>query len=218
MQEGAKGIADHYCAPGEVCGDPVSQLHKIAFEVYDSAKSMPDVGTPGISGAFLSCMGEKVNTYRPVEWRQFNNITQTREAESPIAAPGSPTASTPTSSTGSAEYFNGTGSNASSVPTSPDLAEFPSNDGGRVKKGKRGSSSTGGIGVTKAASQKGRRRPTSAGSTSGSTTSSRRGSSSDSAASSGALWQVDIGETSVWTIVGTGECLSGSITVRRCEC
>ncbi|KAH9949603.1 LAG1-DNAbind-domain-containing protein [Amylocystis lapponica] len=202
LQEGAKGIADHYCVPGEVCGDPVSQLHKIALEVYDPNRGAPEPGSPGTSGAFLSCMGEKVNTYRPVDGRTWN-ATQTpastaREAESPIAAPGSPTATTPTSSTSSADYFNGAGS-VSSAPTSPDPSEFPSNDGGRVKKGKRGSSSGGGI--TKPASQKGRRRPTSAGSAG----SGRRGSSSDSNAASGALWQVDIGETSVWTIVGTDQ-------------
>lgn len=203
LQEGAKGVPEHYCVPGEVCGDPVSQLHKIAFEVYDPNKSAPEAGTPGVSGAFLSCMGEKVNTYRPVEGRQWNSsFTGSAEAESPTAAPGSPTVSTPTSSTGSADYFGGSG-NTSSVPTSPDPSEFPSNDGGKVKKGKRGSSSGGGL--TKPASQKARRRPTSAGSASGSTGSSRRGSGSDSSASSGALWQVDIGETSVWTIVGTGK-------------
>ncbi|TFY67914.1 hypothetical protein EVJ58_g1334 [Rhodofomes roseus] len=162
LQEGAKGIADHYCSVSEVCGDPVSQLHKIAFEVYDPSRGAPEPGTPGQSGAFLSCMGEKVNTYRPVEGRQWN---------SPQGAP----------------------------PTSPDATDFPTNDGGRVKKPKRGSSSTGGI--SKPASQKGRRRPTSAGSAG----SGRRGSASDSTASSGALWQVDIGETSVWTIVGTDQ-------------
>lgn len=197
LQEGAKGIAEHYCCPGEVCGDPVSQLHKIAFEVYDGTKGAPEPGTPGVSGAFLSCMGEKVNTYRPVEGRQWN--TMARDGDSPVAAPGSPNPSTPTSSTGSADYF-ATGS-TSSAPTSPDVTEFPSNDGGRVKKSKRGSSSSGGGSLTKPSSQKGRRRPNSAGSAG----SSRRGSSSDSSAASGALWQVDIGETSVWTIVGTGK-------------
>ena len=203
LQEGAKGIADHYCTPGEVCGDPVSQLHKIAFEVYDSAKSAPEPGTPGVSGAFLSCMGEKVNTYRPVEGRQWNSsITQNVEADSPTAAPDSPSASTPVTGNGPSDYFGGS-NGSGSVPNSPIPADFPSNDGGKVRKGKRGSSSAGGL--TKPASQKGRRRPTSAGSAGGSVTSSRRGSSSDSSASSGALWQVDIGETSVWTIVGVGE-------------
>ena len=201
LQEGAKGVADHYCTPGEVCGDPVSQLHKIAFEVYDPNKGTPEPGTTGISGAFLSCMGEKVNTYRPVEGRQWNSsVMPPTEADSPGAMPSSPVVSTPTSATGTADYFGANG-NSTSVPSSPVPGEFPSNDGGKVKKGKRGSSSAG-TGMSKASSQKGRRRPTSAG---GSTTSSRRGSG-DSAASSGALWQVDIGETSVWTIVGVGEC------------
>ncbi|GBE80676.1 predicted protein [Sparassis crispa] len=201
LQEGAKGVADHYCVPGEVCGDPVSQLHKIALEVYDASKALPEPGKLGLTGAFLSCLGEKVNTYRPVEgraWAAPQNVPAARESGSPIAMPGSPAASTPTSSSGSADYFNGTGG-VSSTPTSPDPAEFPSNDGGRVKKGKRGSSSGGGL--SKPASQKGRRRPTSAGSAG----SSRRGSASDAGASSGALWQVDIGETSVWTIVGTDQ-------------
>lgn len=157
----------------------------------------------GVSGAFLSCMGEKVNTYRPVEGRQWNvSVTQTVEAESPVAAPDSPSSSTPAPGSGNADYF-GAPNGSGSVPNSPVPTEFPSNDGGKVRKGKRGSSSAGGL--TKPSSQKGRRRPTSAGSAGGSVTSSRRGSSSDSSASSGALWQVDIGETSVWTIVGVGE-------------
>lgn len=199
LQEGAKGIADHYCVPGEVCGDPVSQLHKIAFEVYDPNKGAPEPGSPGQSGAFLSCMGEKVNTYRPVEGRQWNN-PPANQSESPSAAPSSPVASTPANGAGGADYFaNGTASNSGSP--APD---FPSNDGGKVKKGKRGSSSAGAL--SKTTSQKGRRRPTSSSSAgTGSTGSGRRGSSSDSMASSGALWQVDIGETSVWTIVGTDQ-------------
>lgn len=194
LQEGAKGIADHYCSPGEVCGDPVSQLHKIAFEVYDPNKGLPEPGTPGITGAFLSCMGEKVNTYRPIDGRVWNT-SQNNGSNSP-ALPSSPISpSTIPSATG--EYFPH-GGKMDSAPESPSSAEFlPSNDGGRViKKPKRATSSTGGI-VKPVA--KGRRRPSSAGSVS-----SRRGSTSDSGASSGALWQVDIGETSVWTIVGTG--------------
>ncbi|RPD59916.1 LAG1-DNAbind-domain-containing protein [Lentinus tigrinus ALCF2SS1-6] len=203
LQEGAKGIADHYCAPGEVCGDPVSQLHKIAFEVYDPAKGAPEPSTTGVSGAFLSCQGEKVNTFRPLEGRQWRNPQQARESDSPDAIPPSPMATTPTSSSGTADYF-GSSAAGSSAPTSPDPSDFPSNDGGRVKKGKRGSgsSSGGSLSMSKPVSQKGRRRPTSAGSAG---SGSRRGSGNDAGASSGALWQVDIGETSVWTIVGTDQ-------------
>lgn len=195
LQEGAKGVADHFCVPGEVCGDPVSQLHKIAFEVYDNSKGMPEPGTPGATGAFLSCMGEKVNTYRPIDGRQWNSSLN-GGSNSP-ALTGSPIVTTPVSASG-AEYF-GAGS-VDSAPASPSpTSEFMSNDGGRVKKPKR-STSSGGV-ISKSAGPKGRRRPNSAGSAS----SGRRGSSHDSGASSGALWQVDIGETSVWTIVGTGK-------------
>ena len=192
LQEGAKGVADHHCVPGEVCGDPVSQLHKIAFEVFDNAKGMPEPGTPGLTGAFLSCMGEKVNTYRPVDGRQWNS--QNVESHSP-PLPGSPHT---TGSSVAGEYF-GHGV-TDSAPSSPTTADFLTNDGGRVRKPKRASSSAGGI--TKNVGAKGRRRPNSAGSASAS---SRRGSSTDYGASSGALWQVDIGEASVWTIVGTGK-------------
>ncbi|KAJ6499044.1 hypothetical protein C8R45DRAFT_101859 [Mycena sanguinolenta] len=196
LQEGAKGVADHYCAPAEVCGDPVSQLHKIAFEVYDGARAMPEPGTPGTSGAFLSCMGEKVNTYRPIDGRQWTGTANAAAggSNSPTM-PGSPIAT----SSGGGEYFH---SSTGSAPTSPSASpDFLSNDGGKVRK-KRGSTSAGGMsaGITKNV-PKGRRRPSSA----GSVTSTRRGSSSDSGVASGALWQVDIGETSVWTIVGTDQ-------------
>ncbi|KNZ72896.1 Suppressor of hairless like protein [Termitomyces sp. J132] len=192
LQEGAKGVADHYCSPGEVCGDPVSQLHKIAFEVYDNNKGTPEAGTPGLTGAFLSCMGEKVNTYRPIDGRQWKHTSPNAETNSPTL-PGSPIASN-ASSTGS-DYF---GPNPGSAPASPSTSEFASNDGGRVKKPpKRSSSSAGGMSKPV---PKNRRRPSSAGSVS-----SRRGSTSDGGAVSGALWEVDIGETSVWTIVGTDQ-------------
>lgn len=198
LQEGAKGVADHYCAPGEVCGDPVSQLHKIAFEVFDPNKGAPEPGTYGTSGAFLSCMGEKVNTYRPVDGRQWNDAHTMPERESdPLgAAQGSPPPSSPMSSTGSVDHF-GVGSN-SSVPPSPDPSDYSSNEGGRVKKTKRGS--FGGRGI-RPSSQNSWRRSSSAGSAS----SDRHRPGRDSLASSGALWQVDVGETGVWTIAGIGE-------------
>ncbi|KAI0070228.1 hypothetical protein K474DRAFT_1713521 [Panus rudis PR-1116 ss-1] len=201
LQEGAKGIADYYCAPGEVCGDPVSQLDKIAFEVYDGGKGAPDPGTPDVSGAFLSCMGKTVNIFRPVEGRIWNNPPSVAQSELPSGVPSSPIASTPAAGSGPADYFdNGNGSANSAA--SPDLDAFASNNGGKVERGKRGSSSAGAL--RKPPTQNGRRKPTylsSAGT--GSTGSSRRGSSSDLSASSGALWRVDVGETSVWTIVGT---------------
>jgi recombining binding protein suppressor of hairless len=198
-QEGSKGVGEQYCAPGEVCGDPVSQLHKVAFEVFEPGKGAPESGSPGQTGAFLSCMGEKVNTYRPVDGRQWQSgVDGPRSPDSP-AMPSSPIISTPASNGSGNDYFGSGPSSARSEPASPvpNPLEFPSSDGGRVKKPKRGSSSAGGL-TKSGASSKQRRRPTSAGSA------GSRQTGSDSGASSGALWQVDIGETSVWTIVGTG--------------
>jgi hypothetical protein len=77
-QEGSKGVGEQFCAPGEVCGDPVSQLHKVAFEVFEPGKGAPEPGTLGSTGAFLSCMGEKVNTYRPVDGRQWQSGSMAR--------------------------------------------------------------------------------------------------------------------------------------------
>ena len=203
-QEGSKGVGEQFCAPGEVCGDPVSQLHKVAFEVFEPGKGAPEPGTLGLTGAFLSCMGEKVNTYRPVDGRQWQSGADgSRSPDSPVV-PSSPIISTPASNGSGNDYFaSGPSPAVRSEPTSPvpNPMEFPSNDGGRVKKGKRGSTSAGGMSKS-SASSKTRRRPTSAGS------SGSRQTGSDSGASSGALWQVDIGETSVWTIVGTGWSIS----------
>lgn len=210
LQEGSKGVPDSYCPPGEVCGDPVSQLHKIAFEVYDAAKSVaPPSGSPGTTGSFLSCMGEKVNTYRPVEGRTWTNPPNSSPGSHPPSLPDSPLISTPSSATavnGATDYFarlgnngNGNGSSNSSLPPSPPDPDYPpSSDGGRVKRSKRNSISSTTSAIIKA--PKGRRRQNSQ-----SSTSSGRAGSSDGGASSGAIWQVDIGETSVWTIVGTGE-------------
>lgn len=216
-QEGAKGVGEQYCVPGEVCGDPVSQLHKVAFEVFEPGKAAPKPGTPGVSGAFLSCMGEKVNTFRPIEGRQWagkRESDQPDDPHSPILS-GSPLASSPpvsgNGSPVSTDYF-GTASSVGSAPGSLSsasglgLGDFPSNDGGKVKKGKRGSASAGG-GPGAKASTKVRRRPASAGSAG-----SRHGTMDGG--SSGALWNVDIGESSVWTIVGTGK----SPTLRCLSC
>ncbi|EIM81224.1 LAG1-DNAbind-domain-containing protein [Stereum hirsutum FP-91666 SS1] len=206
-QEGAKGVGEQYCVPGEVCGDPVSQLHKVAFEVFEPNKGAPQPGSPGASGAFLSCMGEKVNTFRPIEGRQWQGKRESdQDAQSPVL-PSSPLVSSPpvsgNGSPVSTDYFGGT-SSVGSAPGSMSsasglggLGDFPSNDGGKVKKGKRGSASAGG-GPGSKSSAKVRRRPASAGSA------GSRHAGSDGG-SSGALWNVDIGESSVWTIVGTDQ-------------
>ncbi|KAG8904009.1 hypothetical protein FRB99_002389 [Tulasnella sp. 403] len=198
LQDGVKGVPNHYCAPGEVCGDPVSQLHKIALEVYEPAKAgsaaTMDPNHPGTSGSFLSCMGERVNTYRPSEDRQWNGQqTDSSGSTHSPSLPGSPIAS-PTS-TGT-DYFSQMG--ASSSASTPGMDYPPSSDGGRVRPSrqqKRGSLSSAPPKVT----SKGRRRVNSASS------GGRNNPAADQAMTSGALWSVDIGETAVWTVVGTDQ-------------
>lgn len=190
LQDGAKGVPDQYCAPGEVCGDPVSQLHKVALEVYEPNKGAPEPGTPGVSGPFLSCMGEKVNTYRPVEGRQWHG--QTASGSSPGShSPSLPDSPVMSPSTSSSEYLY-TGS--SSGATTPDYP--PSNDGGRVRRMHKRHSISGSF--TTKPIPKNRRRMNSMGN------SSNNGRPEKELAS-GALWSVDTSETAVWTIVGTDQ-------------
>lgn len=188
-QDTTKNVPDSYCAPGEVCGDPVSQLHKIAFEVYDASKAGAEPGKPGLSSPFLACVGEKVNTHHPEETRTWNSPVQASPGSQSPSLPGSPIVSTPTSATSAAgEHFNGSGDDA-----------FPSADGGRVRR-KRNSTSREGRAPT---ATKGRRPRQS------STGSNRGGSGGEGpqtgTQASGALWSIDVGETSIWTIVGTDQ-------------
>lgn len=72
------GISKYaHCTLGEVCGDLISHLHKVAFEVFDTGAQAPTPGTTGVSGEFLSCMDLKslVNTYRPLGSRKWVSST-----------------------------------------------------------------------------------------------------------------------------------------------
>ncbi|KZV97769.1 LAG1-DNAbind-domain-containing protein [Exidia glandulosa HHB12029] len=194
VQDTSKNVPDSYCCVGEVCGDPVSQLHKVAFEVHDPAKGAPELGHPGMSSSFLACMGEKVNTHHPEEMRAWNSPAHSSPASHSPSLPGSPIISTPTSATSaSGEYFNGTGG------MSPSDHDFPSSDGGRVRR-KRNSTSREGRAPTATKARRARQ----------SSTGSNRGGSGGEGPqagmqASGSLWSIDVGETSIWTIVGTDQ-------------
>ncbi|KAG8757781.1 hypothetical protein FRC14_001491 [Serendipita sp. 396] len=204
LQEGAKGIPDHFCAPGEVCGDPVSQLHKVAFEVFDPSKSGPAPGSAGVTGAFLSCMGDKVNTYRPSEGRTWNNSEMSSRSQSP-AIPDSPGGS----STGSmTDYFSSGSPVDSSLDGHASNGLPPSSDGGRVSSRRGAKRSNTNSGPVFKGPSKARKRVNSVGSNgsgggSSYTNPTARFGLPDQPVSSGALWSIDIGESAVWTIVGT---------------
>ncbi|KAF9518627.1 hypothetical protein BS47DRAFT_1388799 [Hydnum rufescens UP504] len=214
LAESTKGVPDHHCIPGEVCGDPVSQLHKIAFEVYEpslSAMNHENPGGPGFSGAFLSCMGEKVNTYRPVDVRQWNGSGNGSPERSVSGSPLTSN-STLTSKASSPDppYFppphmqnsniSSNGHNNAS-PLLSDSFEFMGDNGGRIRR-KRGSLTHGvppSVAAKSPVSRGGRRRVDSVSSI------SSRTSGDGGGGISGALWSIDIGETAVWTIVGTDQ-------------
>jgi recombining binding protein (suppressor of hairless) len=207
LQDGAKGVPDHYCVNGEVCGDPVSQLHKIALEVYEADKGVPEgASDPGSSGSFLSCMGEKVNTHRPGESRQWNGFFSghhhMQTGSSSPSLPGSPVSITPP------EYGMPHLSSGSNSPTSPTFgSDYTDIKTGSIRR-KRNSLNNGGVVKSSRESStssqsKTRRRVNSAGS-SGSNGRGAASAGGEHSTASGALWSIDIGETAVWTVVGTG--------------
>lgn len=68
--------------PGEMYGEPVSQLHKVAFEILedqpsfgasasDNGSTASAVNGPGISGHFLGCLNEDVGLRKPLGPRQW---------------------------------------------------------------------------------------------------------------------------------------------------
>lgn len=56
---------------GDSYGEPVSQLHKIAFEVLEDGSSSSSEGGPGQSGHFLGCLNEDVGLRKPLSGRQW---------------------------------------------------------------------------------------------------------------------------------------------------
>ncbi|MCO5588130.1 hypothetical protein L7F22_042085 [Adiantum nelumboides] len=69
--------------PGEMYGEPVSQLHKVAFEILeeqpDGGESIQS-GNPGISGHFLGCLNEDVGLRKPLgprQWMQTSSASTT---------------------------------------------------------------------------------------------------------------------------------------------
>jgi hypothetical protein len=56
---------------GDTYGEPVSQLHRIAFEVLEDSSVSSNEGGPGQSGHFLGCLDEDVGLRKPISERQW---------------------------------------------------------------------------------------------------------------------------------------------------
>ncbi|KAA1128754.1 hypothetical protein PGTUg99_012261 [Puccinia graminis f. sp. tritici] len=210
----SSGQRDMPVAPGEVLGDPVSQLHKIALEVMTDPQSAylapvtsPYAGFPG-SGSFLACLGENVGVHRAESGRQ---------AVPPIM--------TPPPSASSARSFGGTNSDAlaeanylashlnqpilssagnsrarSNTPSSALDLGLGSSDGGKVKRPRKASASL----LHGRALSKNRKRGASISSCGHDEHSSESECSHSNSLYPHAskVWTIECGEPAVWTIVG----------------
>lgn len=198
-------------APGETLGDAVSQLHRIALEVIPdpiAAYGIPSEPLTGFAGggSYLSCLGENVGV------RKAEGIRTQYASE----VKGSPKVGN--QALGNVSPDGGSGEDpfdvmlaghaaalaakeaAMGAPGSrgpkpgmpdPDLLTPITNDGGKVKRGKKGAAS---LASPIAGPIKGR----------------KRGNSSSGLASAveaenvEGVWTQDAGEAGTWTIVGTG--------------
>ncbi|MBW0495144.1 hypothetical protein O181_034859 [Austropuccinia psidii MF-1] len=201
-------------APGEVLGDPVSQLHKIALEVmsdphaaYMAPGVSPLAGFPG-SGSFLACLGENVGVHRAESGRQ---------AVPPLITPPSSASSVRSfgnsnhDALAEAAYLAsqltqpivtiGNSRSRSLTPQSVADVDLGSCDGGKVKRGRKALTSGG-----HRSSHKTRKRTGSISSSSGFDDPGSESSDGSHAHSlfphASKVWTIDCGEPAIWTIVG----------------
>ncbi|KAG0142233.1 hypothetical protein CROQUDRAFT_673653 [Cronartium quercuum f. sp. fusiforme G11] len=158
-------------APGEMIGDPVSQLHKIALEVMTdpegayaaaqhagSSQAAALAGFPG-SGSFLACLGENVGVHR-AESGRVPIASPSSLVSPPSSASSFGMASSSQDALAEAAYMAnqltqpllsansaGSGRARSAGPSGhatmgdPNSIEFGSSDGGKVKRTRRVSAS-----------------------------------------------------------------------------
>ncbi|KAH9455263.1 hypothetical protein Pst134EA_022737 [Puccinia striiformis f. sp. tritici] len=209
----SSGQRDMPVAPGEVLGDPVSQLHKIALEVMTDPQSAymapitsPYAGFPG-SGSFLACLGENVGVHRAESGRQ---------AVPPLMTPP-PSASSAKSFGGShsdalaeANYLSsnhnhsmhssGTSRARSNTPSGALELDLGTSEGGKVKRPRKVSNTL----LHGRAPSKNRKR----GGSMSSCGHDEHGSESECNHSNSLfphaskVWTIECGEPAVWTIVG----------------
>ncbi|PLW15418.1 hypothetical protein PCANC_17933 [Puccinia coronata f. sp. avenae] len=209
----SSGQRDMPVAPGEVLGDPVSQLHKIALEVMTDPQSAymapitsPYAGFPG-SGSFLACLGENVGVHRAESGRQ-----------------AVPPMMTPPTSASSSQSFGGTNADAlaevnylashlnqpihasgnararSNTPGSNLELDLGSSDGGKVKRPRKVSATF----MHGRALSKNRKRGGSISSCGHDEHSpeSECSLSNTMYPHTSKVWTIECGEPAVWTIVG----------------
>lgn len=189
-------------APGELLGDQVTQLNKVAFELLGNPESAygaqhdPTAGWIG-SGTFLACLGEVVGVHHTESARSVpTTSTPGTPALTPSSASSSLSSGPPTWSGSPYEESEQRRGSMLNAPTLDSRSrsnslnngalEMTTNDGGRVRKQKR----------TAQSDPMGRRR--------GASVSVMQGHGLPAShlpmPSMRVEWSLDCGESSVWTI------------------
>ncbi|CAG8517487.1 11010_t:CDS:2 [Dentiscutata erythropus] len=209
----------------EALGDPVSQLHKVAFQIKDTSMSSPSTSPtfqspnnqhlPG-PGTYLACLGDVVGMQRANEGRKI--ITQPSTVPintnfldmKPNSSIPSPT---DISSAVAAAWASNTTDFSMDSTTLPESAVVTA-EGGKVIRKRRVSSSVvvRPTTLSKAALTKNRRRVNSLSGVASEVDLAKFASVRNSVGhrhhdNAGALWTEDVTDAAVWTIVGT-DCAS----------
>lgn len=230
---GGDGLSNEVpsCLPeGEMAGDLVSQLQKVAFEIYRPEQLYASHHDQRYGGVWLSCDQEAVQdkvVHADRRWAAVpmaapsrsrpNSVPSTPSSRygvlpmtphtNIVGLPGSPSiSSSPNSTSSSLDYFGAHSRKGSSVSlVSPaggvsDMA-LPSNDGGPVRRGRTGSASAARGPLSRPVHRKRQSGDVSASSSYEYIGAALNNSPGDS--SQRMFWTMNVGDICIWSIVST---------------
>lgn len=210
---GADGMGEskRYCPPGECQGDPVSQLHKIALEIYTVTDQDHLERDRRYGGEWLVCINEQIKSQQAQQERKWANRQQA-PASSPHSRPASlanahdpslgavaTPAVSPISSGSSlgatGDYFSGRRPSGSTINPSPRGGDIPLplTESGPVRRQRTHSSGKGPLGARPL-----NRKRSSAESVSEASGAVASGTSPSETAVPRQSWAIDVSDIAVW--------------------
>nr|XP_019045633.1 hypothetical protein I302_06024 [Kwoniella bestiolae CBS 10118]OCF24563.1 hypothetical protein I302_06024 [Kwoniella bestiolae CBS 10118] len=188
---------------GEYAGDLVSQLQKVAFELYRTDTMERLANDPGYGAFWLGCAQEAVSDQLVRQERKWTNrfgILPMTPHNASINLPSTPSSPVSSNSSTTLDYF-GTHSRKSSTHSlmSPNIPEVPlppsSTDGGPVRRHRTGSMGKNGPFVRPLHKKRG--------SSSGSLEYLPSPTMTASPETHRMQWTMDVGDSCIWSIVST---------------